>query len=138
MLALLAFTLSMSIGFAQNRYEARRALALTEANAIGTAWLRTKLIDGDEGPVIASKIEEYAKARLAFTVAPSNADVPPLVGRTDALQEDIWRAAQGVAHRAPNSVTTSLTGALNDMFDASASQRFAYESTVPQELMLAL
>jgi hypothetical protein len=138
MLGLLAFTLSLSIGFAQNRYEMRRALVLSEANAIGTAWLRTKLIDGDEGPLIAGKIEDYAKARLDFTIAASDADVPPLVARTNVLQDDIWRAIQVVAHRSPNPVTTALVNAMNEMFDLSASQRFAYQSNVPQELMLAL
>jgi hypothetical protein len=138
MLGLLAFTLSLSIGFAQNRYEARRTLVLSEANAIGTAWLRTKLIDGDDGPVIARKIEDYAKARLDFTIAASDADVSPLVARTNALQDDIWRTTQVVARRSPNPVTTALVNALNEMFDLSASQRFAYQSNVPEELMLAL
>jgi hypothetical protein len=138
MLGLLAFTLSLSIGFAQNRYEARRGLVLAEANAIGTAWLRTKLIDGDEGPAIAAKIEDFAKARLDFTIAASDADVPALVARTQALRDDIWRTVRVVAHRAPTPVTTALVNALNDMFDHAASQRFAYASSVPAELMLAL
>jgi hypothetical protein len=37
MLGLLAFTLGITIGIAQNRYEARRTLVVQEANAIGTA-----------------------------------------------------------------------------------------------------
>jgi hypothetical protein len=138
MLGLLAFTLSLSIGFAQNRYEARRDLVLAEANAIGTAWLRTKLIDGDEGPLIAAKIEDYAKARLDFTIAASSVDVPALVVRTNALQDDIWRITRVIARRSPNPVTTSLVNALNDMFDLSASQRFAYTAGVPNALMLSL
>jgi hypothetical protein len=138
MLGLLAFTLSLSISFAQNRYEARRGLVLAEANAIGTAWMRTKLIDGDEGPVIAAKIADYAKVRLDFTIAASDADVSTLVARTNSLKSDIWRTTQVVAHRLPNPVTTALVNALNEMFDDSASQRFAYDSSVPAELMLAL
>ncbi len=138
MLGLLAFTLSLSINFAQNRYEARRELVLAEANAISTAWLRTKLIGGDEGPAIAAQIEDYAKARLDFTIAASDADVPPLVTRTNALRSDIWQTIRVVAHREPNPVTTALINALNDMFDYSASQRFAHESRVPAQLMMAL
>jgi hypothetical protein len=138
MLGLLAFTMSLSISFAQNRYEARRGLVLAEANAIGTAWLRTKLIDGDEGPAIAAKIEGYAKVRLDFTMATSNAAVPALVARTNALQSDIWQITQVIAHRAPNPVTTALVNALNDMFDNSTAQQIAFESNVPAELMLAL
>ncbi len=138
MLGLLAFTMSLSIGFAQNRYEARRGLVMAEANAIGTAWLRAKLIDGEESPEISTKIEEYAKARLAFTTAASDADALPSVARAGTLQTDIWRAVQVVSHRAPNPVTTALINALNDMFDAAASQRFAYQSGVPTDLVLAL
>ncbi len=138
MLGLLAFTLSLSIGFGQSRYEARRDLVMAEANAIGTAWLRTKLIDGDEGSAIAEKIEDYAKVRLGFTVAAAHDDVPALVARSNALQDDIWRTTQVVARRAPNPVTSALVNALNEMFDLAASQQFAYESSVPAELIVGL
>jgi len=138
MFGLLAFTLSLSISFAESRFEARRSLMLAEANAIGTAWLRTKLIDGEEGPAIAAKIEDYARVRLDFASAASEADVPALVARTGALQNDIWRTTEVVAHRSPNAVTVVLVNALNDMFDNSTSQRFAYDSRVPAELLMAL
>jgi len=75
---------------------------------------------------------------LSFTTAASDADTPALVTQTEALQSDIWRTTQVVAHRAPNTVTTALVNALNDMFDHATSQRFAYASRVPAELMLAL
>lgn len=138
MLGLLAFTLSLSISFGQNRYEARRSLVVSEANAIGTAWLRAKLIDGDESSTILANIEDYARARLAFTMAASEADALIQVARTNVLQNDIWLAVQAVAHRSPNPVTTALVNALNDMFDMAAAQRFAYQSGVPPELVLAL
>ena len=69
MLGLLSFTLGLTIGYAQDRAEARRGLVVQEADAIGTAWLRAKLIGGDEGPTVARLIEELAKVDLAFTVA---------------------------------------------------------------------
>jgi hypothetical protein len=138
MIGLLTFTLSLSINFAQNRYEMRRGLVLAEANAIGTARLRAKVIDGDEGPAIAAKIEECGRARLDFTLAASDADVPVLVARTNALQTDIWRTMQVIAHRSPTAMTVALVNSLNEMFDDSASQQFAHQSGVPEKLMLAL
>ena len=54
MLGLLAFTLSLTINIAQNRFEFRRGLVVQEANAIEAAWLRSKLITGEEGAVIAT------------------------------------------------------------------------------------
>ncbi|GBQ33159.1 hypothetical protein HLH34_14270 [Gluconacetobacter azotocaptans] len=138
MVGLLAFTLGLSINFAQNRFEARRDLVLAEANAIGTAWLRTKLMDDATALTLGDRIEDYAHVRLAFTITESDADVPGLIGRTNALQAEIWQSAQAMAHRSPNPITTALITALNDMFDVSASQQFAYESRVPPNLLLML
>jgi hypothetical protein len=138
MIGLLAFTLSLTINFAQNRYEARRGLVSAEANAIGTAWLRTKLIDGEEARLIAAKIEQYAQVRLDFTAASSDAVVPELIAQTNALQADIWQTMQIIAHRSPNAVTASLVAALNEMFDDAESQQFAYASRVPGGIMFAL
>ena len=39
-LALLAFLLAVTMGMAADRFDARRALVLAEANAIGTTYLR--------------------------------------------------------------------------------------------------
>src|SRR5579871_6132147 len=44
MLGLLAFVLALTLSFANTRFSERRAGALTEANAIGTAWLRAEAI----------------------------------------------------------------------------------------------
>ena len=138
MIGLLAFTLSLSINFAQSRYETRRGLVLVEANAIETAWLRTKLIDSDEGRAIAAKIEDYARVRLAFISAASDADVSTLDAQANALQGDIWRSTQVIAQRSPNAVLAVLVNALNEMFDDTTAQRFAFASRVPAEMMLGL
>jgi hypothetical protein len=68
MLALIVFSLALTMGFAENRYEARRQATLSEANAIGTARLRADLA-GSSGQPIAALIEEYARARLSYVSA---------------------------------------------------------------------
>lgn len=138
MVGLFAFTLGLSISYAQNRFEARRDLVQVEANAIGTAWLRATLIDDADGLMIASKIEGYARVRLAFTTATSEAGVPALVARTNTLQTDIWRYTQVIVHRAPTPITAALVNALNEMFDDSSAQQFAYESRVPANILTML
>src|SRR5690349_14905239 len=40
MIGLLAFTVGLTISFAQSRFEGRRMQVMEEANAIGTAWLQ--------------------------------------------------------------------------------------------------
>jgi hypothetical protein len=134
MLGLLSFTLGLAIGYAQDRAEARRGLIVKEANAIGTAWLRAKVVAGQEGSTIAQLIEELAKVELAFAVAKSTEPEAELLARRGALQDQIWDLTQTVAGRNPTPVTTAMMIAINEMFDAELSERFAFDSRVPVTL----
>jgi hypothetical protein len=137
MFALLAFTLGLTISAAQNRFEARRDLVVQEANTIGTAWLRARLVGEPEGTDIAALIEDYTKVRLDFTTADLGSAVPALLARTNSLQTEMWRSATELARRTPTPITASLIAALNDMFDASLAQRFNFESRAPATLTWA-
>ncbi len=138
MLTLLAFMLGLSIDFAQQRFEARRDLVAVEANAIGTAWLRANLVGGPEGTRIADLIHDYARTRLAFTQAEMRGPVAGLVARTEAQQAAIWQVAGLVARRVPTPITAALISALNTMFDAALSQRFAFDARVPDSMLAVL
>lgn len=138
MFALLAFTLGLTISFAENRFEARRDLVVQEANTIGTAWLRAHLVGEPEGVALGALIEDYAKVRRDFTASDRESDAAALVTRTSALQTEMWRLATDLARRAPTPITASLISALNEMFDASLAQRFAFASRLPASLALAL
>lgn len=137
MLALMAFVLALTIGFAQDRFEARRDTTLTEANTIGTAWLRTDLA-GPAGKPVAALIADYARARLAYIEETEAGAVDAALARTDALQTEIWARAVKLLPEMSQPLAASLIAALNDMFDANLSQRFALESRVPMETMLGL
>ncbi len=137
MLALMAFVLALTISFAQNRFEARRDTTLTEANTIGTAWLRTDLA-GPAGKPVAALIEDYARARLAYIEATERGAVETALTRTNALQAEIWARTMRLLPEMSQPLAASLVASLNDMFDANLSQRFALESLVPMETMVGL
>lgn len=139
MLGLLAFTLGLSISIAQGRFDARRGLVVAEANAIGTAWLRAGLVEGTEGQEVRRMLAEYTQVRLDYTAAGSDAaQVAALNAATNTLQTAIWREMTTLARRLPNPITASLAAALNEVFDMSLAQRFAYESRVPSEILWML
>jgi hypothetical protein len=133
-MGLLSFTLGLTIGYAQDRAEARRGLIVQEANAIGTAWLRARLVGGEEGSVIANLVEEFAKVELAFTTAQSTEPEPELIAQLGALQNRIWGLTQTLARREPSPVTTAMMTAMNEVFDAELAERFAFDSRVPPTL----
>jgi hypothetical protein len=89
MRGLMAFTLALTISFAQDRFETRRHTTLAEANTIGTAWLRTGLA-GTGGKPIAVLIEDYARTRLAYVQAPTADAAAAELARTNTLQIQIW------------------------------------------------
>ncbi len=138
MLALVAFMLGLTINFAQSRFEVRREHALLEANVIGTAWLRARLIGGEEGEAVAALIVQYANVRLAYTKADENGPIAQLLEQTDAMQAQVWNTITPAARRSPTAVMASLTNGLNEMFDAALSQRFAFESHVPLNVIWTL
>jgi len=138
MLALLAFMLGLTVSFAQSRFEARRELVAVEANAIDTAWLRARMVGGGDGEAMAGLIVDYAKDRLAFTVADLRGPLEALIARSDADKRQLWTIATGVARRSPTPVTATLITALNAMFDASVSQRFAIVGRVPPGILTLL
>src|SRR4051794_10360489 len=69
LLGLLAFALALTLSFASERFNDRRAGTLAEANAIGTAWLRAKALGNEDSEQIAKLLEQYTRVRIAFVQA---------------------------------------------------------------------
>jgi hypothetical protein len=137
MLALMAFTLALTISFAQDRFETRRHAMLSEANTIGTAWLRAGLA-GAPGRPIAALIEDHARARLAYVEAITAIGAATAIGETNRLQGQIWQRTLPVLQGMPAPLAGVLVSSLNDMFDANLAERWAFESRVPTETQLTL
>ena len=65
---LLAFTFSMS----NSRFDNRRQLVIEEANAIGTAILRTDFYPDSVRKLLRASLKEYVENRIAFYRAGMN------------------------------------------------------------------
>ena len=65
-LALLGLLLGFTMSMAVTRFEVRKQQVLEEANAIGTSYLRTRLLPAPEGTEIAGLLREYVALRLNY------------------------------------------------------------------------
>jgi hypothetical protein len=138
-LGLLAFVLALTLSFANTRFTERVQGTLTEANAIGTAWLRAEAIGHVRGPEIARLLEEYAQVRRDFVDAGRDRSaIDELNQRTNALQSKIWGHMAAIVREQPNTVSTSLMSALNDAFDQATAERFAYYLRLPSPIFWLL
>lgn len=139
MLALLAFVLALTLSFANSRFAERRAGSLEEANAIGTAWLRAEAVQDPRGRDIAQLLEDYTKLRIEFMQAGRDQSLlDQLNQRTNAMQSKMWGYVAAIVRDQPNPVSTALQASLNDVFDMTTAERFAYDFRLPPQLVLLL
>ena len=132
---LLGFTFAMAIG----RYDARRTLVLTEANAIGTTYLRAALLPAPQHAAIENLLRQYVDARLAFHDA--GADLEKRRGvetETAQLQRELWAQTVEASSKAPTPITGTFITSLNDTIDLDATQLHDMRSRVPGVVWLLL
>lgn len=138
-LALLAFVLAITLSYASTRFSERREGTLMEANAIGTAWLRAEAIGHPRGAEIARLLRDYVRNSAAFvTTPPDPAPIAAIIARGGALQTEIWGHATALVRERPDPAVTSLLAALNETFDATTAQRFAFAIVFPAQLFWLL
>ena len=126
---------------ASQRFETRRNLAVQEANAIGTAYLRVDLVPAEAQPAIRACFRQYLDARLALFRSPSwkSQSARDAMARASALQKEIWNrsvAAVKVSPVLPAAV--SLLPALNEMIVLTTTRHVAENVHPPLEIYLLL
>jgi hypothetical protein len=139
MLGLLAFVLALTLSFASTRFEERRQGTLTEANALGTAWLRAKAIGHPRGEEVAKLLEDYTRLRADFIQAPADREVVRTINdKTSALQSRIWDHITAIVRERPDPISGALMVATNEVFDSSTAERFAFSQTMPPQMVWLL
>jgi hypothetical protein len=135
-LALLAFMLAFTFGMAASRFDARRQVLLDEANAIGTAYLRARLLPEPERSETARMLREYVDVRVRGI---EQQDVAQASSRSAELHKQLWSQATTAAAKTPGSIMTGLfIQSLNDVIDLHAKRLFAGGSRIPLPIWMTL
>jgi hypothetical protein len=136
-LALLGLLLGFTMSMAVVRYEARRHLVLEEANAIGTSYLRTRLLPAPEGTEIAHLLREYVDLRLQYAAIRDDLDrLHAIREQTARLQNEFWNRAASYAGKAPNPVLPGLLiQSLNQVIDLESASWTAFHNHVPSTVI---
>ena len=99
-LALLSLMLAFTFSTAASRFEARRNAALDEVNAIGTTWLRSRLLPVADAEAIEPLLRRYVDIRLEGARTVSLAELERAIEESEALHEQMWRLPRRVEPRA--------------------------------------
>jgi len=115
-LGLLALLLGFSYAAAGSRFIDRQDMIVTEANAIGTAYLRADLLDKEHREPYREALRKYADARIEFFGEMNAERLAEVQKRCEALHLEMWRAAVDGVKKSAHFDETVLPP-LNEVID---------------------
>lgn len=139
-LALVGITMAFSFSMASARYDARRALVVQEANAIGTAYLRAGLLAGDAPGQARELLRAYVSQRLDMLGATAAPDrYARAVAESEKIHTQVWAIAERAAHDDPKPPIAGLFAqAVNDVIDVHSLRVHANEDRIPEAVLYVL
>lgn len=139
--ALMGLLLAFTFSGAASRFEERKWFINTEANAIGTAYLRLDLLPDETQAPLRDLFRRYVDLRVsAYRNAQNQDEVIAALAKCSAMQTEIWKQSMA-AMRLPGAssqATMLLTPALNDMFDITATRLMATRNHPPAVIFALL
>src|SRR5215211_3187358 len=126
---ILAFGLTLAVG----RYEDRRATLVTEANAIGTTYLRAQLVAEPQRSRSLELLRRYTDLALQVSrEVPNSSGMRRTTAAEGVLQRRLWRLAGEATNAAPVATAPRLyVETLNETIDAQEARLSALNNRVP-------
>jgi len=135
-LALLALMLAFTFGLAGSRFEDRRQVVLSEANAIGTAYLRAAMLPEPMRTETRQLFREYVDVRLE-SVQPGK--LMDAIAKSEELQNRLWSQALSATEKDPSPISAIYVQSLNEVIDLHATRMMAaLRSRVPAPIWIVL
>ena len=137
-LGLLALLMGFTFALAVDRFETRRSLVLEEANAIGTTYLRTQLLEEPHRARISGLLIAYTDNRLILAKA-NPGENRRLLAENDRLITELWAATSAAFETIKSyDFSTSYLETMNNLIDLDAARKAARQVHVPTEVFVVL
>lgn len=138
-MGLLALLIGFTFSLAIDRFDTRRERVLAEANAIGTAYLRTQLLEEPHRARISKILVSYTDLSLALSQARPGPAQQVLLRKNDALVSDLWGATMAAFPTIRSyDFSSAYLDSVNGLIDLNAARQQARRAHVPSEIFLAL
>jgi hypothetical protein len=137
MLGLMAFLMAFSIGIVINQHNGRKAMVVTEANAVGTAYLRAGFLSEPDLTASRNLLREYAEVRLAAAADPTQLE--SVILRSEEIQGELWSIVEANVRQGNESdVMVSFVESINDVIDVHSLRLTAANLRLPRLLGIVL
>ena len=136
-LALMGFLLATTTAMAADRFDARRALVVDEANAIGAAFLRAGYLEESTSAEVRNLLRRYAPLRINVL---DPAEYEENLAASKQMHDDLWAYAEAVARSSGDQPVVALfVESLNTAFDLVADREAALTNgRVPETVVWLL
>jgi len=138
-MGLLALLVGFTFSMAVDRFDNRRSMVLAESNAIGTAYLRTQLIEEPHRSAIGNLLKDYTENRIVLAREPRGPKQQELLARSNAMITQLWSALVDAYPAIPDHEFASIyIESINEMIDDDAARQQSRRSHVPLEVFVVL
>lgn len=120
--SLLAFMLAMTFGAVESRFSEIKHVALDEANAIGTAFIRADLLPDAERAEVRQLLQDYVDLRIDAVESNAEVQVKKAIDASEKLQGDLWSRATAIADQRPTPISALFVQSLNEVIDIHAKR----------------
>ncbi len=138
LLGLVGLMLAFGLSLAVSRYEDRRANIVSEANAIGTTYLRAQTLPEPIRSRSLDLLVRYTQSAIRLSDhVPGSAEARDAEAFEERIQRQLWSRAGEALDVAPTASATRLyVETLNEMIDAESVRIAALSNRVPTAVLV--
>lgn len=139
LLAMLAFVLAFTFAMAASQHNLRKQNVLTEANIIGTAYLRADLLGKRDETKVKQLLKEYVDGRV-YAIEMGNAEeMKVMLARALEIHALLWEQVSSAVKREPNLYAGLVLQSINDVIDVhQARVTSGFYNRIPSSIWLVL
>jgi hypothetical protein len=140
-LTLLGLIVGFSFSMAVSRYDQRKNYEESEANAIGTEYVRADLLPAADAARLHELLGKYLEQRILFYTTQDQRQLRQINDETAKLQRELWSIVQSAALAQPTAVSALAVSGMNDVLNSQGYTQAAWWNRIPLAawaLMLAI
>ncbi len=133
-LTLLGLIIGFSFAMAVSRYDLRKSYEETEANAIGTEFVRADLLPVADAQRVRVLLTGYIDLRIRDYGTREGAELQRLKERTEGVQGQLWTAVRMPATAQATPTMALVVSGMNDVLNSQGYAQAAGWNRLPREV----
>src|SRR5664279_2405553 len=117
-LTLLGLIIGFSFSMSTTRYDLRKNYEESEANAIGTEWVRVGLLPAADTAVVRAQLRKYTELRIRFYRTRDHDELMQVDAETAKLQSEMWTAVETPTKAQPTPPMALTAAGMNDVLNS--------------------